>query len=262
MDDILSKSYSQPLGRGMLYPPPPYSYRDARMMIIMFEGSRTSIEPFLPAGVQLADMTPLCILGAHFYPASAFGPYHEAVTYVRVKFGGALYMYAPMMFASSEGAVAAGRELWGFAKKFAVMDQARLSDQVVFTAERPRSQRILTAAVTCDKLAKPAELEAVTHPTMSVRLIPSLRDPSNPAICELVATANQKRYRQSAFGTDELWSGRPSLSIDSNSEVDPWHEFRPLRLLGGWFGHADLELPAGQLLHDYKAQALRVPLEI
>ena len=70
MDDILSKSYSQPLGRGMLYPPPPYSYRDARMMIIMFEGSRTSIEPFLPAGVQLADMTPLCILGAHFY-----GPY-------------------------------------------------------------------------------------------------------------------------------------------------------------------------------------------
>ena len=85
MDDILSKSYSQPLGRGMLYPPPPYSYRDARMMIIMFEGSRTSIEPFLPAGVQLADMTPLCILGAHFYPASAFKS--EALSTERLWYG-------------------------------------------------------------------------------------------------------------------------------------------------------------------------------
>jgi hypothetical protein len=43
---------------------------------------------------------------------------------VRVRVNGVRYWYQPVIFTNREPALAAGREIWGFAKKLADMDLA------------------------------------------------------------------------------------------------------------------------------------------
>lgn len=249
----IEAAFSQPFGRGMLYPRPPYSYRDAQMGLIIFHGEAQSASRCLPPGVVLADEVPVCMISFAEYSHTAFGPYREIYVAVRVAFEGETYMYSPMMFADNEGAIASGRELWGFAKKRAEMKFERVAEQICFEASRPTGHPVISCAVTAERLARPEELAPIAFPTLTMRLIPSHDAGSRPSVCQLLATRNNKRYRQSAFDTDELWVGRPSLKIDSFSEIDPWHDFRPTNLVGGWFSRADLELPAASLVHDYLA---------
>ncbi|MEO8006182.1 MAG: acetoacetate decarboxylase family protein [Betaproteobacteria bacterium] len=251
--DAIADAFSQPFGRGMLYPRPPYSYRDAQMGLLLFRADAAAVRRNLPPGVTLIDKTPLCLVNFASYAHTAFGPYQEVYVAVQVQFRGETYMYSPMMFSDNEGATAAGRELWGFAKKRAAMRFERAGEQICFTAERPAGHPVISCSVTAERLATPAEFAAIAFPTLTMRIIPNHDAGSRPSVCQLLATRNQKRYHQSAFGTDELWSGRPALRIDSHSEVDPWHDFQPVELIGGWFSHSDLELPAATLVHDYLA---------
>jgi hypothetical protein len=51
-----------------------------------------------------------------------------------------------------------------------------------------------------------------------------------------------------------LWAGRPSVSFDSPSNVDPWHIFKPTRMLAGFVQTANFSLPLGKVVKDYLAE--------
>src|SRR5262249_35635347 len=157
---------------------------------------------------------------------SSFGPYNEAYVMIRAQFEGQTFLYQPFIFTDNEIPLVAGREIWGFAKKLAVMERTSgggglpYGEQMLFTVERPRGQRIMTMSMSCDQLLDPAELEAV--PVLSTRLIPSAEADQSPSVCELVRLDVSAPLHVSADGTPKLWTGRAALSMPTVSDVDPW----------------------------------------
>ena len=246
-------SFSLPYGPAQLYGPPPYAYRDARSVTAVYiAGDRTGIEEFLPPGVQLADPEPLILTTVSHYPQTGFGVYNEFWIYVRVTFGGKRFMYAALMYADSESAIASGRELWGFPKKWAKMSLTQEADQWFFVAERPVGHRLMEVSLVVEGPGAPPVIDEVTFPALSLRMIPSYTGKGEPDIAQLLATSNEKRLRVNAFGTEERRYGRIHVSIDPTA-ADAIAAFAPKRMLGGWFHNYDCEAPAAyELVHDYK----------
>jgi acetoacetate decarboxylase len=252
-------SFSQPIGPGGAYAPPPYTYRGVEDVSIAYEADPAGVDALLPPGLEPADATPVCIAWGRWVPFSSFGPYHEAYVMIRASFEGQTYLYQPFIFTDNEIPLVAGREIWGYAKKLAVMERSSggagtpLGEQMLFTVERPRGQRIMTMAIACDRLAAPAELEDL--PVLSTRVIPNSEPDRPPSVAELVRLDVTAPVHTSAAGTPKLWAGRASVTMDARSPVDPWHLLAPTRILRGWFGVYDFDLHHGRVVHDYLQDA-------
>ncbi|MHB8690235.1 MAG: acetoacetate decarboxylase family protein [Solirubrobacteraceae bacterium] len=248
-------SFSQPIGPGSAYGPPPYLYRGVEDIFIAYEADRASVESLLPLGLEPADEVPVCIAWGRWIPFSSFGPYHEAYVMVRTSLDGQTYLYQPFIFTNNEIPLVAGREIWGFAKKLATMNRTSggagepSGEQLLFTTERPAGQRIMTMSIVCDSLADPDELEDL--PVLSMRLIPNSEEGKPPSVCELVRLDVDAGLHLSANGTPMLFTGRASLTMDAVSAVDPWHLLAPTRIIQGWFGTFDFDLTHGVVVKDY-----------
>jgi acetoacetate decarboxylase len=254
----LAQSYSQPIGPGGAYGPPPYLYRGVEDIFVAYEADRAGVEALLPPGLQPADDVPVCIAWARWVPFSSFGPYHEAYVMIRADLDGETYLYQPFIFTDNELPLVAGREIWGFAKKLAIMERHSggagqpFGEQTLFTVERPRGQRIMTVSMACEATFDPAGLEDL--PVLSTRLIPSCEPDRPPSVAELVRLDVTAPLHRSADGTPMLFTGRASVSMDCRSEVDPWHLLAPTRVLQGWFGVFDFDLHHGRVVKDYLAE--------
>jgi acetoacetate decarboxylase len=248
-------SFSQPIGSGSAYGPPPYVYRGVEDIVVAYEADRGCVESLLPPGVEPADELPVCLAWGRWIPFSSFGPYNEAYVMVRVILDGETYLYQPFIFTDNEIPLVAGRELWGFAKKLATMRRSSggsgqpFGEQMLFTTERPAGQRIMTMSIVCDAVADPDDLEAL--PVLSMRLIPNAEEGKPPSVCELVRLDVNAPLHVSADGTPMLFTGRSSVSMDSVSPVDPWHLLAPTKVLQGWFGVYDFDLTYGVVVKDY-----------
>jgi acetoacetate decarboxylase len=248
-------SYSQPIGPGSAYGPPPYLYRDVEDCFIVYEADRANVESLLPPGLEIADEVPTCIAWARWVPFSTFGQYHEAYVMVRASFEGQTYLYQPFIFVDNEIPLTAGREIWGYAKKLAVFErnwgggEVPFGEQMIFTVERPKGQPIMTATMVADRLADPGELEDV--PVLSTRIIPNSEPGKRPSVAELVRLDVPATLHTAGDGTPRLFAGRGSLSMPTVSTVDPWHLLAPTRVLDCYFGVYDFDLPHGRVIHDY-----------
>jgi len=252
-------SFSQPIGAAGTYMAPPYLYRGMEDIFIAYETSREGVEALLPPGLEPADDVPVCIAWGRWIPFSSFGPYYESYVMIRAEFEGTTFLYQPFIFTDNEIPLVAGRELWGFAKKLAVMDRTSggggdpFGEQMLFTVERPRGQRIMTMAIACERKADPSELEDL--PVLSMRLIPNAEAGQPPSVCELVRLDVEGALHASADGSPRLFAGRASLTMDARSPVDPWYLLQPTRIIQGWFGVFDMDLYQGHVIHDYLKDA-------
>jgi acetoacetate decarboxylase len=259
----LAACFSQPIGPGAAYAAPPYLYRGVEDIFIAYEADRTGVESLLPPGLTPADETPVCIIWGRWIPFSSFGPYHESYVMVRVTLDGETYLYQPFIFTDNEIPLVAGREIWGFAKKLATMERSSggagqpFGEQMLFTAERPRGQRIVTMSIICDAIADPSSLENL--PVLSTRLIPSAEAGRPPSVCELVRLDVDASLHRAADGTPMLFTGRASVSMDAVSPADPWHLLAPTRVLQGWFGTYDFDLTQGVVVKNYLDDASMWP---
>jgi acetoacetate decarboxylase len=178
---------------------------------------------------------------------------------VRVVVDGVRYWYQPVIFTDSEVPLAAGREVWGFAKKLAVMSWdwggasrgGTRNEQLLFTVERPAGQRIMTFTMAPEAPFPPSERENL--PVLSFRHLPPSEEGAPPAASELVRLDVAGALYKSADGTPEFWTGRGSVSFDARSTIDPWHVFTPTKILGAYWTTADFSLPLGTVVKDYLA---------
>jgi acetoacetate decarboxylase len=245
--------FSMPLGAS-LYPAPPHHFHGARQAWATYEADSAKVRSMLPPGVEPDSDPPICQLWVCDYPSTSFGPYLEAFIMVRVKVDGVRYWYQPLIFTNREPALAAGREIWGFAKKLAEMDWREEAEQIIFTIERPRGKRIATFTLTRDRIAKSDEVEGL--PVLSLRYLPPSDPTRPPAAAELVRLDVSGAMHSSPGLGELLWAGRASATMDSPSEVDPWSLFQPTRMLAGHVQTVDFSLPLGAVVKDYVAEGV------
>ena len=173
---------------------------------------------------------------------------------VDVMLGDTRYMYQPSILVDNDIPLGAGREIWGYAKKIAVIehnwggDVMPYMEQLLLTVERPRGQRLMTASMVCDRKASPEEL--AESPVLSYRHIPSAETAERPSVSELVRLDVTGALRKSADGSPELYAGRAALTLASTA-ADSWHQLAPVRILGGFFAVVDFDLDFGRVVHNY-----------
>ena len=256
--DVLENGFDLPV-TGPLYPDPPYYYRGAKVVLGVYEGSAERIARHLPPGVTLLEDPPVCIAWVCNYPFTTFGTYNEAILLVRVKLDGEGYSYCPFIYVDAEAPMAAGREVWGWPKKFANLrfdfggGGMGYREQFLYTVERPAGKRILTVNMSPERPATVEELGGL--PMLTLRKIPNSEAGKLPSVCELVRTDVKMAVHRAADGSPDLWAGRASVTMDSPSEMDPLHDFAPTRMIGGFYGTFDWTLPLGNVVKDYVAEA-------
>ena len=251
--ESFKRHFSMPLG-GPMYAVPPYPFRGVQDLMIRYEADGDAVMELLPPHVEPADDPPICTAWARWVPFSAFGPYHEAFVMVDAMLHGTRYMYQPAILVDNDIPLGAGREIWGYAKKIAVIehnwggDDMPYMEQLLLTVERPRGQRLMTASMVCDRKASPDEL--AESPVLSYRHIPSAETAERPSVSELVRLDVTGALRKSADGSPELYAGRAALTLASTA-ADSWHQLAPVRILGGFFAVVDFDLDFGRVVHDY-----------
>jgi len=253
--ETFGRTFCMPLGPGQAYHRPPFLYRGVEDVAVSYTADPASVASLLPPGVEAADDPPVCQARVGWNAFTTFGPIHEAMIMIRATFEGETYLYQPFIFCDNEIPIAAGREIWGNAKKLAVMERSwggsgtPYGDQLIFTVERPKGKRIMTVSMACDALEDPANLEDLRG--LFTRLIPNSEPGRPPSVAELVRLDLQAHIHTSADGTLKLWKGRGSVTMDSPSQVDPWYLLAPVKTLGAWFTVYDFDLPYGRVIHNY-----------
>lgn len=250
-------NYSQPFGTGRLYGPPPYSYLGARDSVITYEAeSRDDVAEFLPPGMEVADEYPICSYVARCFPFSSAGPYHESFVLVRVRFENRIYRYQPAIYCDSDLAMAAGREIYGYPKKLARFEcscatSVQRNEAWTQSVFRPSAKLLASSSIVLDRRMDPTSLERV--PTLSLKVIPGVEDPSTPQIAQLVKLELKSNVQVNQAGQPSMWAGRGALDMIGLSDFDPLSKFRPRRILSSYFVISDFELPLGTIFHDYLA---------
>ena len=251
--ESFKRNFSMPLG-GPMYAAPPYPFRGVQDLMIRYEADSDAVMELLPPHLEPADDPVICTSWARWVPFSAFGPYHEAFVMVDAMLHGTRYMYQPSILVDNDIPLGAGREIWGYAKKIAVIehnwggDVTPYMEQLLLTVERPRGQRLMTASMVCDRKASPDEL--AQSPVLSYRHIPSAETAERPSVSELVRLDVTGALRKSADGSPEFYAGRAALTLASTA-ADSWHQLAPVRILGGFFAVVDFDLNFGRVVHDY-----------
>lgn len=258
---LITAGFSMPLGAS-LYPPPPYEFRDAEQISVCFTADAEAVSRLLPPGLVVADTPAQCEVRVCNYRWSVFGPFRETYALVRVRDSdGALYWYLPLIFTDNEAPLAAGREIWGYPKKLALMrwdwggggGVDRPSNELLsFATERPAGTPCFTLTFAPERQADPGERHGL--PVVSHRFIPPAEHGRPPAADELIVVEYSKALQRDAAGAPKLWAGRGSLSIGARSDIDPWHVLDPIEVTDAYWQISDFALPAGHLLHDYLAE--------
>lgn len=241
-----------------LYPPPPYQFRGARQTWVVYEADADAFTHLLPAIVRPDSDPAVCAAWACHYPTSTFGPYLEAYLVVRVAVAGERFWYQPVIVTDAEAPMAAGRELWGYGKKLARLTWSGTdsggagTEQLVMVVERPHGVRLMTLSVQPERLLPADEARSLGTaemlPTLSHRLLPASSAGEPPLVDELVAVDVRPRGHRGADGQLELWRGRGAVELGSGSAADPWHVFRPVRVLDAFSSTTDFTLPLGRVV--------------
>ena len=230
------------------YVPGPPTYALGDTFRISFEMDYDSVAHRLPEPLEFLNDPPTGMLvcnNDHFISDSS--PYYEASLVYHVKYQGKPYNYYANLLISEIDALVAGREIYGYPKKFAHIDYYIDQGQFCMTADRPKGTRIFSASV---RTLRPKQLNpAENYDVLVLKVIPSPIIGDKPQVCQLVGLTIKSM-------TDELpdsWECSGSITWGSQSKEDPWHETKITKILSAYFMRRKsyVELGSGYIVHDY-----------
>ncbi|WAT09667.1 acetoacetate decarboxylase family protein [Rouxiella badensis] len=255
LQKITDVTFSQPYGPAQIYHAPPYKYRNAFSINMLYTIEKNGIVDFLPPGVELADKDPVISAVVSAYPETPFGVYNEMWFYVRVKFEGKIYMYNPVIYVDSDSSMACGREMWGFPKKIAEMQMLHESGKWIFHGRKNGKPLIDVIFSPETQPGFPSMIGEISYPSLTCRIIPNRLGRGEPDIAQLITVSNPKTILKDGFGNDQRWLGAVNITLGELDPTNPVYLFQPKEVLQCWMSYYDADLPEGELLYDYKTQS-------
>jgi hypothetical protein len=215
--------YSMPRQCG-LYPPPPYEYSHIRAMIVFFQCPPDVKEKYLPPELD-SDKSMDSIFIAE-YPDTTIGPYNESLILLSCKHKRKIGSYVFSIYVDSDEALAAGREIWGYPKKFCEIKLSPIQNNKVQGTLNRKGMSILDV-----------EVEIMDE-------APQLDPNSKPALRQL--TANLVDYGEFY----EVLKVKTNYIKSQNSQYDLCYEILKdaNKTIGGLYGEYDLTLPLGKVI--------------
>lgn len=243
LEDILGLP-SMPAA-GPSYPAGPYRFIDREYMIITYESDPELIRHQLPEPLEPAD-TPLVKYEWIKMPdSSGFGTYTESGIVIPCRFQGEDVSFVSQMYLDDDPPIAAGREIWGFPKKYAHPKLEVVKDTLTGTLEYGGQFVAMgTMGYKHESMAGngAATANALSRTQVNLKIIPGID--GRPAICQLVA------LNLTDITVKGSWRGPGRLHLVPHVNA-PVADLPVRRVIEAHHFIADLTLPYGRILHDY-----------
>ena len=234
--------YSMPRQWG-LYPPPPYQYSHIRAIIVFFQCPPDAKQKYLPPELD-SDKAMASIFIAE-YPDTTLGPYNESSMLLSCKHKKKMGFYVFNIYVDSDEALTAGREIWGYPKKFCEIKLSPIQENKVQGTLTRKGISILDIEVELtDEVPQLDPKLLGARPLYNLKIIPDVADNSKPALRQL--TANNGKYGKFY----EILKVKTNYIKSQYSQYDLCHEILKdaNKTIGGIYAEYDLTLPNGRVL--------------
>jgi acetoacetate decarboxylase len=185
-DDVL-KLPSMPLA-GPSYPAGPYRFVNREYMIITYETDAQLVRSQLPEPLEPVEDSLVHYEWIKMPDSSGFGSYTESGMVIPCRFKGEDVNFVAQMYLDDDPPIVAGREIWGFPKKYAHPKLEIVKDTLTGTLEYAGQLVALgTMGYKHEAMAGNGERTraALTKTQVNLKLIPGVD--GSPEICQLVA---------------------------------------------------------------------------
>lgn len=224
------------------YPAGPYRFINREYLIITYKTAYDKLAQFLP--------DPLKPISDEIYfefirmpDSSGFGNYTEAGQVIPVEYEGTQANFTVSMYLDDFAPIAAGREIWGFPKKYAKPVLEVDCDTLLGTLDYGKT-RIATATMEYKfkELDKMAIQKSLQKPNFLLKAIPDAD--GSPKICQLV------RYYLENVDVLGAWEGAATLELHPHVQA-PVNYFQVNEVVSAVHYIANLSLPYGEVVKDY-----------
>jgi len=245
--DDVRKLPSMPAA-GPSYPAGPYRFVDREYMVITYETDPDIVRMHLPEPLEPLPQPLVHYEWIKMPDSSGFGSYTESGLVIPCRFRNEDVNFVSQMYLDDDPPIAAGREIWGFPKKYAHPKLDIVKDTLIGTLEY--SGQVVAMGTMGYKHESNAGNGARTTAVLSktqvnLKIIPGVDGHSE--ICQLVA------YNLTDVTVKGSWIGPGRLHLVPHVNA-PVADLPVRRVVAAHHFLADLTLPYGRVLHDYNKQ--------
>jgi acetoacetate decarboxylase len=242
--DEVVKLPSMPLA-GPSYPKGPYRFVNREYMVITYETDTTLVREQLPEPLETLDSPLVHFEWIRMPDSTGFGSYTESGMVIPCKLHGEEMNFVAQMYLDDDPPIVAGREIWGFPKKYAHPKLEIVKDTLTGTL-RYAGQLVAmgTMGYKHESMAGNGERTTamLSKTQVNLKLIPGVD--GAPGICQLVA------YNLVDISIHGSWIGPGRLHLVPHVNA-PVADLPVRRVIGAHHFVADLTLPYGRVMHDY-----------
>ena len=244
-DEILSLA-GMPPGNPS-YPFGPYRFVARQYFNIVYETDPAAIRAMVPEPLEPDGSGTVVYEWIDMPDSSGFGAYQESGIVIPCTLDGKAVNYTAMMFLNIEPPITAGREIWGFPKRWGEpslrVEKDTLTGTLSYAGQRvAMGTMVYKHEAGCDDPEACAAMLAKT--AVNLKLIPCVT--GKPRIAELVA------FEMTDITVKGFWRGRARLHLVAHVNA-PVADLPVRRIVEGQHIIADLSLPYGRVVHDYLA---------
>ncbi len=224
------------------YPMGPFRFINREYFIVVYESDPDVVreavpEPLTPEGnvvyyewIRMPD-------------SSGFGDYTESGVVIPCTYQGKPCNFTAQMYLDDDPPIVAGREIWGFPKKYAHPRMSVANDTLTGTLTYGGQLVAMgTMAYKHEQVKVAKMMAAITKTQVNLKLIPGVD--GKPSIAQLVA------YNLTEVTVKGSWVGPARLHLVPHVNA-PVADLPVHKIVGGRHFVADLTLPFGRVIHDY-----------
>lgn len=227
------------------FPMGPFRFVNREYMIIIYESDKDAVRAAVPEPLVPDPSNQVFYEWIKMPDSSGFGDYTESGVVIPCTFKGEPCNFVAQMYLDCDPPIAAGREIWGFPKKYAHPKMEVAHDTLTGTLNYAGQQVAMgTMAYKFESLARDPKKTMASLKKMQVnlKLIPDVN--GKPAIAQLVA------YNLTEITVKGSWVGPARLHLIPHVNA-PVADLPIRKIVGGRHFVADLTLPFGRVVHDY-----------
>jgi acetoacetate decarboxylase len=218
--------------------------RDTEILTVSYRTSPEAVARFIPPQLEPLGTRVLVHL-YRMHDAEWFGRYGESTIQLQVRHvaSGTEGAFSPLLFVESDGAIAAGREIYGQPKKSGTIELAVDGDLLVGRLRR-NGIDVLTATMPYkQERADVADLDALGFRTnINLKRIPAVEGNADDV--------RQLTAREFAdVAVHEVWRGPGTVELRPNAQA-PVHRLPVLEVEEAFHWRVDFTLTYGRILED------------
>ncbi|MCJ2071428.1 acetoacetate decarboxylase [Methylobacterium sp. J-030] len=229
------------------YPRGPYRFCHREYLIITYETDPVALRRALPEPLEPHPDNLVFYEWMKMPDSSGFGDYEESGSGAHAFYNGEPCNFSIQMYLDDEPPITAGREIWGFPKKWGQPELKLMKDTLTGTLFYDE-QRVAIGTMTYKHQSLEHDLgsvrEGLRKLNINLKLLPDVN--GRPKVAQLVG------YRLEDITVHGAWNGEGRLHLipHVNCRVA---DLPVRRIVGARHMVVDFTLPYGTVLHDYLA---------